>query len=86
MNESRDSEYGTVEKEEVIAGESDAHTSNEGSERYGVGHVGGAEQRQSWETDFPHLLRQRSRAQRSRQEEPNGPCHDFRLTHWPSAG
>jgi len=43
MNESRDSKDGTVEKKEVMAGQSDAHTSNECSEGYGVRHYDAGE-------------------------------------------
>ena len=46
MNESRDSEDGTIEKEEVMAGQSDADASNERTEGYGVRHHDGAKQRQ----------------------------------------
>jgi hypothetical protein len=38
MDEPRDSEDGTVEKKEVMAGQSDAHASNERPEGYGVRH------------------------------------------------
>ena len=55
MYKARDSEDGTVEKEEVVAGESDAHTSNEGSERNGAArHGDGTEQQQSWENASLH--------------------------------
>ena len=46
MNEPRDSEDGTVEKEEVVAGQGDAHTSDQGSEGYGVRHLVGVRKRQ----------------------------------------
>jgi len=46
MNEARDPEDGTVEKEEVMACQSDTHTSNEGAERDGVRHGDRAKQRQ----------------------------------------
>jgi len=47
MNESRDSEDGTVEEEEVMAGQSNAYTPDECSEGYGVRHpdVVGQQQR-----------------------------------------
>jgi hypothetical protein len=54
MNEPRDSEDGTVEKEEVIAGQSDAHTSDEGSERYGVRHSDGIRRQQRQGKTPPH--------------------------------
>lgn len=43
MNESRDSEDGAVEEKEVVAGQSNAHASNECSEGYGVRHYDAAE-------------------------------------------
>jgi hypothetical protein len=42
MDEPGDPEDGTVEQEEVVAGKSDAHASDKGSERYGVRHSGRA--------------------------------------------
>ena len=50
MNKSRDSKDGTVEKEEVMACKSNAHTSNEGSERYGVRHYDGTKQPETGRT------------------------------------
>ena len=69
MNEPGDSEDGTVEKEEVVAGQSDAHTSNERTEGYGVRHHDRTEQRQRLGKHFPsqilyELPRWGSRAQR----------------------
>lgn len=51
MDEPRDSKDGTVEKEEVVAGQSDAHTSDESAKGYGIGHCGRAKRQ---EPAFPH--------------------------------
>lgn len=71
MNEPRDSEDGTVEEEEVMAGQSDAHTPDKRTEGYGVRHHGRTEQRQRLGKRFPsqmlyELPRWGSRAQRRR--------------------
>ena len=69
MNEPRDPEDGAVEEEEVMAGQSDAHTSNERTEGYGVRHHDRTEQRQRLGKCVPsrnayELPRWGSRAQR----------------------
>jgi len=69
VNEPRDSEDGTIEEEEVMAGQSDAYTSNERTEGYGVGHHDRTEQQQRLGKRFPsrnayELPRWGSRAQR----------------------
>ena len=48
MNETRDSEGGTIEEEEVMAGQSDVHTPNECPEGYGVRHPDVVRQQQRW--------------------------------------
>ena len=71
MDESRDSKDGTVEKEEVVASQSDAHTSDEGAERYGVRH----RDRDKLGNGFPSQvffgqLKERSRARRRQVDKP----------------
>lgn len=56
MNEPRDSEDGTVEEEEVVAGQSDAHASNERTEGYGVGHRDRTKEQQRLGKPFALLM------------------------------
>lgn len=53
VDEPRDSKDRTVEKEEVIAGQGDAHTPDEGSERYGARHHDRARDGGDSEISFP---------------------------------
>lgn len=53
MNEPRDSEDGAIEKEKTVAGQSDAHAPDKGSEGYGVQHLDRVRQRQRQGNGFP---------------------------------
>jgi len=62
VNEPRDSEDGTVEEEEVMAGQGDANTPDQGAEGYGIRHPGGRSEEEELGGVSPWPVRQRPRA------------------------